>query len=85
VQDINYKEMPNYVKLILERYPNFYSIGFQLAIDWNTWDEQTYKQRTVWSNVHPEFEEFQTILKDPIFKNNKIRLNNLASVIVQET
>jgi hypothetical protein len=85
VQDLNYKEMVDYANLILHRYPRFYSIGFQLAIDWNTWDAETYRQRTVWNSAHPEFKNFQEVLKDPIFKHKKVRLNNLASVIVQET
>jgi len=84
VQDLNYKEMIDYAKLILERYPNFYYVEFQLVIDWGTWDQQTYKQRTIWKKTHPEYLKFQQVLSDPIFKHPKIRLGTVANVLAQE-
>jgi MoaA/NifB/PqqE/SkfB family radical SAM enzyme len=84
VQDLNYKEMKDYAQLVLDRFPNFYNIDFQLVIDWNTWDKTTYEQRTIWKQTHPEYTEFQKVLADPIFKNPKIRLGNVANVLTQE-
>jgi MoaA/NifB/PqqE/SkfB family radical SAM enzyme len=84
VQDLNYKEMKDYAQLVLDRFPNFYSVDFQLVIDWNTWDKTTYEQRTIWKTTHPEYAEFQKMLADPIFKNPKIRLGTVANVLAQE-
>ena len=80
VQDLNFLEMKDYAELILNKYPNFYSIGFQLVFDWNTWDFETYQQRTIWKPNHPQHAEFQQLLKDPIFQHPKINLGNLANV-----
>ena len=85
VQDLNYKEMVNYAELILSRYPNFCNIEFQLVFDWNTWDKDTYNQRRIWKSEHPEYAAFKEVLKHPIFKNPKIKLGNVANVLVQET
>jgi len=84
VQDLNYREMIDYANLILTRYPNFYYTEFQLVFDWKTWDNNTYNQRTIWKTEHPEYTSFREILNDPIFSNPKIRLGNVANVLVQE-
>lgn len=80
VQDLNYKEMIPYAKLILEEFPNFYSVGFQLVIDWGTWDVETYNKRAVWKPDHPDYQEFLNVLKDPIFKNSKVSMMNVRNV-----
>jgi MoaA/NifB/PqqE/SkfB family radical SAM enzyme len=85
VQDLNYKEMKDYANLILSRYPNFYYVEFQLVIDWGTWSKDIYNQRTIWKIEHPEYTEFKKILKDPVFSNPKVRLGNVANVLIQET
>lgn len=84
VQDLNYKEMKQYAEMVLERFPNFYYIDFQLVIDWGTWDQPTYNQRTIWKQTHPEYAEFQKVLADPIFKHPKIRLGTVSNVLTQE-
>ena len=84
VQDLNYKEMVDYANLILNRYPNFYYVEFQLVIDWGTWSKEVYGQRTIWKSTHPEYTEFREVLNNPVFSNPKIRLGNVANVLTQE-
>jgi MoaA/NifB/PqqE/SkfB family radical SAM enzyme len=85
VQDLNYKEMKDYAQLVLDRFTNFYCIEFQLVIDWNTWNKDTYNKRRIWHKDHPEYVEFQKVLDDPIFKHPKIRLGTVANVLAQGT
>ncbi len=80
VQDLNYKEMIPYAEMILEKFPNFYSVGFQLVINWKTWDEETYSQRAIWKKEHPEHEEFLKVLEHPIFKHDKISMMNVRNM-----
>lgn len=84
VQDLNYKEMIDYANLIVTRYPNFYYTEFQLVFDWHTWDKDTYNKRTIWKTTHPEYAAFRELLNDSVFSNPKIRLGNVANVLVQE-
>ncbi len=85
VQDLNYKEMIDYTNLILTRYPNFYYVEFQLVIDWGTWSEDIYNQRTIWKTEHPEYTAFKEVLTNPVFNNPKVRLGNVANVPALET
>jgi radical SAM protein with 4Fe4S-binding SPASM domain len=80
VQDLNYKEMVPYAEMILEKFPNFYSVEFQLVINWSTWDEETYKQRAIWKKEHPEHTEFLKVLENPIFKHKKISMTNVRNM-----
>lgn len=80
VQDINFQEMVSYIKMILEKFPNFYSIGFQLVDNWNTWDKTTYNQRAIWHQDHPRHKDFLELLKDPIFQHEKISMSNLRNI-----
>lgn len=84
VQDLNYKEMKDYVQLVLDRFPNFYYIEFQLVIDWGTWNTETYNKRAIWMKDHPEHKQFLEVLSDPIFKNPKVRLGNVANILAFE-
>ncbi len=84
VQNLNYKEMVDYSNLVLTRYPNFCYIEFQLVIDWGTWSNDVYNQRTIWKPEHPEYTAFREVLKDPIFTNPKVRLGNVSNVLAQE-
>lgn len=81
VQDSNYKEMIDYANLILNNFPNFRSIEFQLVINWGTWTIEDYNQKAVWKNDHPDHNEFLEILKNPIFKHDKINLKNVSSFL----
>lgn len=83
VQDLNYKEMKEYAQLILDKFPNFYYVEFQLVIDWGTWDKETYGKRTIWRQEHPEHQQFLEVLADPIFKHPKVRLGTVSNVLAQ--
>ena len=85
VQDLNYKEMKDYALLVLQRFPNFCYVEFQLVIDWGTWDIDTYNKRTIWKKDHSEHKQFLEVLADPIFKHPKVRLGTVANVLTQGT
>ena len=70
--------------MILEEFPNFHSVDFQLVINWGTWSESDYRQKAIWKSDHPLYREFLEVLKDPIFNNPKVRLGNVAGVLTQE-
>lgn len=79
VQSDNYKEMPLYTELILDRYDQAADINFSLVTDWGTWDPETYEEKCIWKETHPEHEQFLEVLKDPIFNHPKVRLGNVSS------
>ena len=63
VQVTNYKEMPTYIDLILNRYNNAATISFSLVTDWGTWLPEEYEQQCIWKDTHPEHNEFLNVLK----------------------
>ena len=74
----NYKEMPVFAKLFLDRYDNADQLFFKKVNDWDTWNEEEFEQRAIWKTTHPDHEQFLDVLKDPIFDNPKIFLGNLT-------
>lgn len=78
VQDSNYMEMAGFVKLIFEKFDNASSVCFSRVNDWNTWDTDTYRQKTVWDPFHPAHADLLTVLQDEIFDDPRVFLGNLA-------
>jgi organic radical activating enzyme len=79
VQVDNYTEMVDYATLILDRYDMAADINFSLVTDWGTWPKDVYEEKCIWKETHPEHDNFLQCLKDPIFKNPKIKLGNVHS------
>lgn len=77
VQQSNYKEMIQYVQLVLNNFDAASSIHFSKVIDWNTWSKEEYNNNAVWKDDHLEHTEFLKVLSDDIFDNEKVWLGNL--------
>jgi organic radical activating enzyme len=71
VQAANYREMPAYIELIKNRYPNAVGINFSLVLDWRTWTPEEYSQQAIWKPSHPQHSEFLEVLKDPAFVSDR--------------
>jgi molybdenum cofactor biosynthesis enzyme MoaA len=79
VQQTNYREMKQYVELVLNNFDAATSIHFSKVIDWNTWSKEEYYKNAVWKEDHLEHAEFLKVLDDEIFNNEKVWLGNLSS------
>lgn len=79
VQVDNYHEMPEYIKLVSERYPNAHDINFSLVTDWGTWSKEDYDNKCIWKDSHPEYEQFLSVLRHPYFKHPKVKLGNVQN------
>ncbi len=80
VQSTNYKEMPEYIRLTRDRFPNSVRTAFSLILDWDTWTSQEYEKQCIWKTTHPEHEEFLEVLRSPEFKREHVNLGNLKSL-----
>jgi MoaA/NifB/PqqE/SkfB family radical SAM enzyme len=72
VQDHNYKEMPDFVKLGIELGVDF--IAFQKIYNAGTYTADEFNHRTVFAPTHPEYKDFLAILRMPIFNEHKAML-----------
>lgn len=84
IQDLNYKEIVPYAELILDKFPNFHSVEFQLVVNWNTWDDNTYERRAIWKKDHPEHNQFLEILKHPTLTHKKISMKNVRNLYTSQ-
>jgi radical SAM protein with 4Fe4S-binding SPASM domain len=80
VQYDNYKEMPIYAEMMLTKFSKCTDVSFSILSDWHTWDGETYNQKCIWKETHPEYEEFLKVLKAPILNHSKVRLQNLQKI-----
>ena len=80
VQYDNYKEMKDYVTLCLNTFKNIYRIHISLITDWGTWPSEIYKQKCIWSDSHPEYQQFLSELNDPIFDHPLVDMTNVTSI-----
>ncbi len=78
VQSANFKEMPEFVKLINRISDNHASIYFSMVADWGTWNKDEFEQKTIWRQTHNQFNEFLEVLRDPILKTDRVYLGNLT-------
>lgn len=79
VQQTNYKEMRQFIEMVLENFDESSSIHFSKIIDWNTWTNEEYNKNAVWKECHSEHAEFLKVLDDNIFDNEKVYLGNLRT------
>jgi sulfatase maturation enzyme AslB (radical SAM superfamily) len=78
VQTDNYKEMPEYVRLIKTRFPNTTAgIAFSLILDWSVLTAPIYEEKCVWKVTHPEHQNFLKVLQDPILLDEQINFGNM--------
>lgn len=81
VQDHNFKEMPAFAELFLNKFPNFRYICFYVVNNWGTWSNDEYEKRAIWKDSHPQYQELLEVLKHPVFKNKKVILGSFDSMI----
>lgn len=79
VQKRNYAEMVDVIRLSKEL--NADKIIFNLITDWLTWSKKEFNDEAIWSETHPEFNEFMKVLKDPIFNDDIVDAGNLSKYI----
>lgn len=77
VQDLNYKEMTDYAKMVILKFPNFATANFSLVNDWGTWDKDTLERRCIWKTSHPEFSQFKRQLQSGILRHPKVNLGSV--------
>ena len=82
VQNANYKDIHNYVRLTKEL--GFDEISFQRVTDWGKWTVggvNYFTEHAVWMDTHPNHQELVDILNHPMLKDSKIQLTNLSSLV----
>ena len=59
VQDTNYKEMEQFLQLVNNLpHKNTQGVFFNKIYNWGTYSDSEYKQKKIWDESHPEFNEF---------------------------
>lgn len=76
VQKANYREMPAFVTLA--RSLGADKVTFSMVLDWGTWPIAEYEKQCIWKQDHPEFDEFISVLEDPVFDDPFVYLGNLT-------
>jgi len=76
VQQNNFREMKRFVEIGINN--NCTVINFKQLINRSTYTEDDYKVRAIQFPEHPEHMEFLNILKNPVFNDNRVFLNDLS-------
>ncbi len=79
VQQKNYQEMANFVKLGKDF--DVDRVAFSRIRNWNTFSSSEFELQTVHSPKHPEHSQFREIFQDPIFKDPIVFLGNLQEFL----
>jgi len=80
VQNVNFKEMPDFVEL--GKQLGVDQVYFSLVIDWGTWPKEEYERQCVWKKSHHNFEDFLNMLKRPEFDDwPYVDLGNLSEYV----
>lgn len=79
VQADNFHEMIDFAKWALQ-FSKLGKIWYLLIYDWGHLKKDEFKSKAIWHEDHPQYHEFLTVLKDPIFDNEKILIGNLAGL-----
>ncbi len=72
VQSVNYREMPDFVRLTEEIGADL--VSFSIMLNHIPMPNEEYRKRAVWLPEHPENDAFKTVLKDPAMRNPKVLL-----------
>jgi len=78
VQKANFREMAAFVHLAR-------SLGagracFSRLFNWGTWSTDEFLEQCVWEKGHPLFEEFQEIMRDPVFDDPFVDMGNMSEL-----
>lgn len=77
VQDHNYREMPEFVKLGLELGVD--KVYFQRISNWGTFDKVTFEKRDILSPHHPLHNHFKDVCRHPLMANSLIKKGNISA------
>ncbi len=76
VQADNFREMEKFIHIGQSVGADF--VAFSMVLDWGTWTPEQYRQKCVWKQNHPEFNNFIKILENPIFDAPIVLLGNIS-------
>ena len=62
VQKHNYKEMVLFKDLMTQMFGNRANIFFGKITNWGTYTDEEFKDQQIWSEDHPDYEEFIKVL-----------------------
>ena len=82
VQENNYLEMKDFVRLGLQN--NCDLICFKQLQDWRTYPKGEYECRAIQLPQHAKHEKFLEILRDPIFKHERVWMHDLHDSLMVE-
>ena len=75
VQKLNYTEMKSFIEMGLSY--NCDHIAFSKISNWGTYSREEFIDIAIHNPEHPEHPEFLEYLKDPIFKDRRVVMNDL--------
>jgi hypothetical protein len=78
VQKANFREMHAFVDLAR-------SLGagracFSRLFNWGTWSRDEFLDQCVWETGHPLHDEFQEVMRDPVFDDPFVDLGNMSEL-----
>ena len=80
VQRDNYKELGKFIEWQLT-FKSKPMVWTNLISQWYHMSDEVFNKMAIWQDNHPDRAELVEILKNPIFKNNQIKLGNLSSLV----
>ena len=82
VQTYNYREIPDFVEMMCNDYPNSRAVMFTLVSDWGTWTPDVYKWNAIWKDTHPQYEDLLKVLASvPRSRDSKINWANMKGIV----
>jgi len=79
VQDLNFREMPEFVKLGKELGVD--KVYFQRISNWGTYSMEEYTQRNMAHPSHPQHKHFLDVCQHPLMRSTLIKKGNIQSFI----
>ncbi len=79
VQDTNYKEMESFYKLMKHILKEKVEIYFNKITNWGTYSDGEFLIKQIWSESHPEFQEFLNEINKVCF--NDMCIHNMYDII----
>lgn len=79
VQDHNFREMPEFVKLAKELGVD--KVYFQRVSNWGTFNKDEFSQRNILSPKHPQHNLFKDICLHPLMRDKIVKRGNIARFI----
>lgn len=70
VQAANYKEMPEFYRLMREIFGKKGSIFFGKITNWGTFSDEEFKKQEIWNPEHPEHEDFIKVIRQTLPAEN---------------